>query len=232
VLLPSDDLLPFSDEELACLPVFPLPSVVLLPGSVLPLHVYEPRYRAMIRDCLSEGPRALAMAMLAPGWERDYEGRPTILAVAGAGRIVAHRRNPDGTYDLVIQGVSRVRLEELPAGAVAYRRARATVLADGRAEDIAALRRAIEPLLATATSLAAMERAAGRAVPVHEPIGAPARVVDRLADRWVRDVALRQRILETTDVPQRIALVGDALATTLALLSKAHGGRAGHTSTH
>ena len=66
---------PLAPEELAALPIFPLPRVVLLPGAALPLHVFEPRYRAMMHDCLEAGPRAIAMAMLAPGWERDYEGR-------------------------------------------------------------------------------------------------------------------------------------------------------------
>ncbi|HEY8427238.1 MAG TPA: LON peptidase substrate-binding domain-containing protein, partial [Sandaracinaceae bacterium] len=86
---------PLREDELAALPIFPLPSVVLFPGSVLPLHVFEPRYRAMMEDCVSRGPRAMAVALLRPGWERDYEGRPPVYEIAGAGRIVEWARRPD-----------------------------------------------------------------------------------------------------------------------------------------
>ena len=50
------------------IPLFPLPGVVLLPGTLLPLHIFEPRYRAMVADAL-EGDRTIGMAMLKPGWE-------------------------------------------------------------------------------------------------------------------------------------------------------------------
>src|SRR5690606_21229592 len=89
---------PLREDELAALPIFPLPSVVLFPGSVLPLHVFEPRYRAMMEDCVSRGPRAMAVALLRPGWERDYEGRPPVYEIAGAGRIVEWARRPDGRF--------------------------------------------------------------------------------------------------------------------------------------
>jgi Lon protease-like protein len=223
VLPPSrEEAPPLDPGELASLPIFPLPRVVLLPGGTLPLHIFEPRYRSMMHDCIEKGPRAMAVAMLAPGWERDYEGRPPIVPVAGAGRIAAHRKNPDGTFDLVLEGVARVRLHEHPPGDSAYRRARATVLADVPDGDDPALRRVLEPVLATASSLAAIERGQGRtSVPTPDLSGTPGRIADRLADRWVHDAARRQRILETTDVAARIAVVGDALATMLALLSRA-----------
>lgn len=211
---------PLDAEELEGIPVFPLPRVVLLPGGVLPLHLFEPRYRAMISDCLEQGPRAIAMAMLQPGWERDYDGRPAIRSVAGIGRLVAHRKNPDGTYDLVLRGVARARLDELDAPERAYRVARATVIDDDDADETPALRRAIEPVLATSATLAALERAAGRGNDRPADGSGPAgRVIDRLADRWLHDAATRQRVLETASVPDRIALVGDALATLLARLS-------------
>ncbi len=212
---------PLDERELAALPIFPLPRVVLLPGAALPLHVFEPRFRAMMHDCTEGGPRAIAMAMLAPGWERDYEGRPPILPIAGVGRIVAHRKNPDGTYDLVLEGIARVRLEELPAERFQYRRGRAHVIADAGASDEATLRRALEPVLATASSLAAMEPTRG--APPPELTGSTARMVDRLADRWVHEAARRQQILEADDIVTRIGLVGDALATLLAMLSRSRG---------
>ena len=49
-------------------PIFPLPNVVLFPNALLPLHIFEPRYRQMTADAL-EGERLIAMALLRPGWE-------------------------------------------------------------------------------------------------------------------------------------------------------------------
>ncbi|MBW2589030.1 MAG: LON peptidase substrate-binding domain-containing protein [Deltaproteobacteria bacterium] len=105
---------PLSAEELARLPVFPLPRVVFFPGTALPLHLFEPRYTEMIEDCLDNGCTAMAVALLAPGWEDHYDGDPAIYEIAGAGRIVAHQRQPDGTHDVILHGLDRVRLHEFP----------------------------------------------------------------------------------------------------------------------
>lgn len=120
---------PLAADELAELPVFPLPRAVFFPGTTMGLHLFEPRYREMARHCLERGPAAMAVAQLVPGHESEYEGQPPIFEVAGAGRIVAHRVNPDGTFDLVLACVARVRLHELPFVAP-FRRARAEVLLD------------------------------------------------------------------------------------------------------
>ena len=75
---------PLSAKELARLPVFPLPRVVFFPGTALPLHLFEPRYTEMIEDCLESGCTAMAVALLSPGWEDSYEGKPAIHEIAGA----------------------------------------------------------------------------------------------------------------------------------------------------
>jgi len=90
------------------LKVCPLPTAVLLPGSALPLHVFEPRYRAMVAEAL-EGDRVLSVAMLAPGWEQDYEGRPALRPLAGVGIVEEAEKLPDGRYDLLVRGVARAR---------------------------------------------------------------------------------------------------------------------------
>ncbi|MGH7405380.1 MAG: LON peptidase substrate-binding domain-containing protein, partial [Candidatus Methylomirabilales bacterium] len=77
------------------IPIFPLPNVVFFPHTLLPLHIFEPRYRQMLADCLT-GERWLAVVLLRPGWEAEYYGRPAVYAVAGAGEIVASERLPDG----------------------------------------------------------------------------------------------------------------------------------------
>jgi Lon protease-like protein len=94
---------------MALVPIFPLPNVVLFPGVPLPLHIFEPRYRAMVADAL-DADRRIGMALLQPGWESDYDGRPPIFSVACTGVIVNAARLDDGRYHLVLHGLERVRV--------------------------------------------------------------------------------------------------------------------------
>ena len=64
-------------------PVFPLPDVVFFPGTVLPLHIFEPRYRSMVRDAVA-GEGLIAMALLRPQWEQALTTHPPIHTVGGA----------------------------------------------------------------------------------------------------------------------------------------------------
>jgi Lon protease-like protein len=106
-----------------------LPNLVLFPHVMQPLHVFEPRYRELVEDALADD-RLIAMALLKPGWEPDYEGRPALFDTACLGRIIQHHRLPDGRYNLLLVGLRRLRLtRELPA-ARSFREARAEVMAD------------------------------------------------------------------------------------------------------
>jgi uncharacterized protein len=104
-----DDPLFLSEEFMGKVRLFPLPNLVLFPHVMQPLHVFEPRYRELLEDALA-GDGLIAMAALAPGWERDYEGRPGLYPIACLGRITAHCRLPDGTYNVLLLGLRRVRL--------------------------------------------------------------------------------------------------------------------------
>ena len=95
--------------------LFPLTNLVLFPHVVQPLHIFEPRYRQMIRDALAAD-RLIAMVLLRPGWEEQYEGRPAVHAVACLGRILAEQPLDDGRYNLLLRGLSRVRLRESVGG--------------------------------------------------------------------------------------------------------------------
>lgn len=90
-------------------PVFPLPGVVLFPGVHLPLHVFELRYRTMVREALS-GERFIALALLLPGWERDYHGSPEFHALGCLARIDEVAWLPDDCYHLRLLGLTRARL--------------------------------------------------------------------------------------------------------------------------
>ena len=90
-------------------PVFPLPGVVLFPGVHLPLHVFELRYRTMVREALS-GERVIALALLSPGWERDYHGSPEFHTLGCLARIDEVVWLPDDCYHLRLLGLARARL--------------------------------------------------------------------------------------------------------------------------
>ena len=94
--------------------LFPLPNLVLFPHVMQPLHIFEPRYRAMLEDAVADD-KLLALAALAPGWEKDYEGRPPIDPVACLARIATWRRLDDGRYNILVLGLRRVAVvRELP----------------------------------------------------------------------------------------------------------------------
>lgn len=89
------------------IPIFPLPDVVLMPRAVLPLHIFEPRYREMMRDVLA-GPRLMAIALLQPGYEARYHSLHVgIHPEVCVGRILREERHSDGRYSFLIQGLSR-----------------------------------------------------------------------------------------------------------------------------
>jgi len=94
------------------IPVFPLPDVVFFPETVLPLHVFETRYRAMVKDALATD-RTIAVALLQPGWEQRYAGNPACFPVATAGRIEELQTTADGRYYFKLAGSVRVRLGEV-----------------------------------------------------------------------------------------------------------------------
>ena len=120
--------------------LFPLPNLVFFPRVVQPLHIFEPRYRQMTADALA-GDRLIAPVLLRPGWEEDYDARPAVQPVACLGRVVAEQLLPDGRYNLLLRGLSRVRLlGEVPDGKL-YRTARAELIADVPPASLEAARR-------------------------------------------------------------------------------------------
>lgn len=193
-------------------PVFPLPKLVLFPGTYLPLHIFEPRYRDMLKDTLAGDQRLIAVVQLKPGWEPSYESNPAIYDVAGIGRIVQHTHNADGTYDIVLEALARAHLSELAADGLRYRRATATVLRE-RAPEGGVQQSDVSSLLSLATRVAAIVK---RALPGFtmqaEQDDTPALLSDRIADQFVLDPAARQDLLETLDVALRIRGVTVQLA--------------------
>jgi Lon protease-like protein len=121
----SDSLVDFSGVAR----LFPLPNLVLFPHVVQGLHIFEPRYRELMADALADD-RLMALVLLRPGWEEEYEREPAIESVACLGRVSWHEKLPDGRYNLRLQGLSRVKIiQELPTNHL-YRTAHVELLPD------------------------------------------------------------------------------------------------------
>jgi Lon protease-like protein len=202
------------------LPIFPLAEVTLFPGALLPLHVFEARYRAMITDALARD-RRLAVAMLEPGFEAQYQGKPAVRPVAGAGEVVKCERLPSGRFNILLHGFARVRIErELPTDTL-YRVVRAARLDDvppghDAAPMVARIRAACRTLL----------EALGRPVDLLDealaPEQGPGVIADRVAAAVIADAALRQSLLEDLDASRRVQGVADAVED---LVEQLRGGR-------
>ncbi len=203
--------------------MFPLPNVVLFPGALLPLHIFEPRYRQMVGDLLA-GRRRLAVARLKPGFEADYEGRPPIYPVCGVGSVLEHERRPDGRYDILLVGLARVRVDEELPPTLPYRVARASLLPDvaSDARAVAAYQRELVTLwtrLAPFLPVQVRDLCQRQAQP--ESSGAFA---DRVAAAVIADPDERQALLEELDPGERLCRL---LARVHALYSALSVGRSG-----
>jgi hypothetical protein len=104
------------------IPVFPLPDVVLFPGVFLPLHIFELRYREMVKDCLAAD-RLIGISLIRPGWDHDTAGRPAIYPIGCVGLISHIEELSDGRYNLVLRGVEKFRVVREEGAARTYRRA-------------------------------------------------------------------------------------------------------------
>src|SRR5688572_13598633 len=94
--------------------LFPLPNLVLFPHVMQPLHIFEPRYRELLEDALA-GDMIIAMALLMPGWQPQYDEQPPISPVVCLGRVMTHVRQDDGRYNILLVGARRARVrQEVP----------------------------------------------------------------------------------------------------------------------
>ena len=180
------------------IPIFPLPNVVLFPNVFLPLHIFEPRYRAMVADAL-KGDRIIGMTLLQPGFEANYEGRPPVYATGCAGVITHSEPLPDGRYNIVLRGMEKFRIlgedDSQP-----YRLAHIAGVPESAAEadraEIRARRQRLEAVLA-----ATIERSAGE--PRFPPAVPDDDLVNALAQYLPLDPLERQALLECDGIAAR-----------------------------
>jgi Lon protease-like protein len=199
---------PSLEAALAELPIFPLPRLVFFPSTILPLHIFEPRYRTMIADCLrTHG--ALAVVRIREGEEPDAYGNPRVESISGAGVITEHETLPDGRSNLLLTGRARVHLEELPFVGP-YRRARATILEPVHTPIPENDRTA---LVAAATAFAREVKKRDGSFHFDLPLKAGAScLADVCAAHLVIDADARQAALEELDEAKRVRLVTRELA--------------------
>lgn len=188
-------------------PVMSLPNAVLFPRVLLPLYIFEPRYRKMLADCLA-GERMFAVALLRDETEgRRHKSQP--YGVAGVGLIRTCVGRPDGTSNLILEGVARVRVCEY-VRTRPYRMARIESLAS----NLSVASPAREPLVSAVSKLAKARARMGAELPksiVNSMLAVES--ADHLSDlvsyTLLDNFHDKQVMLETLDVAERLQkLVG------------------------
>jgi Lon protease-like protein len=205
------------------LPIFPLPDLTFFPRTMLPLHIFEARYRAMVTDCLARDKR-LAVVGLKPGYEATYDGKPPVYEVTGVGRIVQWERLATGRYNLLLRGERRVRIDrELPADTL-YRMVAATPLEETGAEGPAVQALAGRVKARCRQILAAVGRSGAEMQQTLEALSDPGELGDQVASALVPTPATRQALLEELHVERRLERLAVALDDLLSQLT-GEGGR-------
>jgi Lon protease-like protein len=182
--------------------VFPLPNAVLLPHSVIPLHIFEPRYQALVEDALATD-SVMGLCALRPGWEARYTGRPPLEPLFCAGTIVWHEKLAGGRSNILLQGVCRARVRKEFEPKASYREVDAELLWDEPrpCPEEELLRRALlelGPRLSAGDAQLLCERAA-------RVCGGP--LADAVASVLFEEPGQRRQILCELDVPTRLRYV-------------------------
>lgn len=188
------------------LKVFPLPPVVLLPGSAAPLHIFEARYRELVRDALATD-GMFALAQVLPGQESLLSGAPALEEMVCVGTIGMHESLDDGRYNLVLVGLVRARLKrELPSDHQ-YREFEAELIEDEAvtpgADD--ALKNAVVELVARVPT-----ELGKRVAQVASRVSGGA-LADVVASTFLQDPQRRFEVLNETDVNARLEVVTEEL---------------------
>src|SRR5262245_14602646 len=202
-------------RDVARVALFPLSNVVLFPRVKTPLHIFEPRYRQLMRDVL-EADRHIGMTVVRPEQQSEMLGDPPLLPVGCCGEITEFQKRPDGRYDLVLHGVWRFRiLEEEPRPAERlYRVARVQPLDDLFPEEerdrVARLRASV------VENVAVLAREADSEGTRFDPslfAGIDdATFVNVLANAIAFPSEEKQSLLEAESIPERYARLASALS--------------------
>lgn len=197
------DAVSFDPGALSSLPIFPLPNCVLLPGGLLPLHVFEPRYRELTRDCLA-GHQLMAIARLRPGFESSYHGRPAVHDRCGIGKIICSEELRDGRFALLLRGVARAEIARELSDGRAYRVVEARLLDDHACDDADA-RSHHHRLISLCDRLASViDQGGAQLRELARSAGSPGACADAVAAALITNPDERQELLEACDPMVRL----------------------------
>ncbi len=197
-------------------PLFPLPDHVLLLGLPTPYRIFEPRYRALVDDLLGREPgdRWLAIPRLAPGWQGDYHGSPPIQPLSSLGKVRNVRPLEDGQFLVIVEGLARVSLAELPSGHQ-WRVARPTIL-DDLPSDAQASSAAVKRVLSLVDDLRKRLGPRGQVLaPLVQNVSDERALIDRLGAALLGDVDIRQVFLESRRLSERVEILHRGLNAVL-----------------
>ena len=199
------------------LPLFPL-STVLFPGALLPLHVFEPRYRLLVRRCL-ERERPFGVVLIRTGEEVGSDADP--YAIGTEARIVGVTPLPDGRSYIVTRGERRFAVDQLISDTEPYLVGRVRYLSELEGADARdQVDQAIEALGAYQLAVGAVtEDALGeRALPDELKGALPVDVAYKIASALVIDAKERQNLLQLETASERLREETRLLARETALL--------------
>lgn len=206
------------------MPIFPLPDAVLLPHAIQPLHIFEPRYRQMVNDCL-DGTGQIAIATFAGNdWKSQYHRLPSLRPAVCVGQIVQHEALDDGRHDVLLQGVCRAKILKMiePENGRRYRLARLAPLEPLHAKPpaMSKVRRELRDLLAgprlsrlrsVETVMAWFDR---EDVTTHA-------LLELIGFALLRNSELKYRLLAEANPMRRAGMIKDELTTLDQLVSRA-----------
>jgi len=193
-------------------PVMTLPNTAFFPQALMPLHIFEPRYREMLRDVLASD-RLFAVAGLDASQLGDAAQFEPPHKIATVGIIRACQKNDNGTSNLLLQGLCRVEILAITRDEP-YRRIRVRALtsrAGATSDENQTLRRELARLLTLKTKLAPTETASTELASFLKTVDDPEAFVDIAAFSLCDDIALKQKLLETLNVHRRLELFGACL---------------------
>ena len=203
------------DNFSGLVPLFPLSSVVFFPNTLLPLHIFEPRYRDMVNTSL-ESEKIIGMALLKPGWESDYYSNPDVYDVIGMGRIVSSERFEDGKINIVLYGLKRARIVEIVKD-LPYRLARVSLLDNIYNPSDEALRGELEGLI-NKWNLYLDDKQKSHRININTKLPLE-NLTDALASLIFPNVFDKQKLLEETDVQRRAQFILKDLKSRLEMIS-------------
>ena len=186
------------------LPLFPLEDVVLFPHSMIPLHIFEARYRKMVRDVLGSN-RLIAISLQLEKEDLEEGNVPRVAVVASVGELVLAQELPDGRFNLVVRGRARIGIDEELASDEPYRLVAAHEIPDDPSNEPGEVDEADTALRALVSGLAESIPDGGELLKhVAAAQDTPAALANVVAASLVADAKARQRLLETTDVFERL----------------------------